>query len=108
MRTGVDSVEFGDFLIDFGGAWVAYRDGSSTTRCRPTSLSRVNLDTSSVQDIGATAGAALAGDADANQPRNSIKDGPPAQDALREVVSDLLDALAQIELQRVRVCCTDR
>ncbi len=65
MRAGVESVDFGAFLIDFGGAWVVYSEWVIDNDMPSDLLTRVDLNTASVQDIGATAGVAAAGDADA-------------------------------------------
>jgi len=98
MRTGVESVDFGAFLIDLGGAWVAYREWVIDNEMPAALLQRVDLDAASLQDLGATAGVALAGDAQARQALDAwIKDGPAAQTQLREAASHVLDALAGLE-----------
>lgn len=98
MRTGVESVELGAFMIDLGGAWVAYREWVLDNEMPGNLLARVALDAASTQDLGATAGVALAGDAQAREALDAwIKDGPAARSELREAISYVLDELAGLE-----------
>lgn len=102
MRTVVESVELGAFLIDLGGAWVAYREWVLDNEMPGNLFTRVALDAASTQDLGATAtataGAALAGDAQAREALDAwIKDGPAARSELREAISYVLDELDGLE-----------
>jgi len=98
MRTGVDSVDFGAVLIDFGGAWVAYREWVVDNEMPPDVLTRVDLDSASMQDIGATAGAAAAGDPDAGRAIDAwIASGPESHAQLRGAVEMLMDELRGLE-----------
>lgn len=98
MRTGVESVELGAFMIDLGGAWVAYREWVLDNEMPGNLLTRVALDAASTQDLGATAGVALADDAQAREALDAwIKDGPAARSELREAISYVLDELAGLE-----------
>jgi hypothetical protein len=97
MRTGVESVDFGAFLIDFGGTWVAYREWVGQLEIPPDFLTRVDLDTASVSDVGATAGCAAAGDQQATAAIDRwIESGPEQQTDLRAVVGMLLPELRKM------------
>jgi hypothetical protein len=98
MRTGVESVDFGAFLIEFGGAWVAYREWVIDNEMPTDLLTRVDLNTASVHDIGATAGVAAAGDPDARRDIEAwIASGPASQAQLRGIVEELLEQLQGLE-----------
>lgn len=93
MRLGIESQDFGAFLIELAGAWAGYREWVVGNEMPSEALHRGPLKVASLQDLGAYVGIALAGDAERQQAIEEWLRDKDVDSDLRALVSQTLQFL---------------